>query len=81
MDAALILEGFNVTNRKNPRLIDSSYVAGAPSATFGNILVPLPGRELQLGARLKFRRLVRTLRNSDRRSVAWIRNNVLAHNS
>jgi len=54
MDASLLLEGFNVTNAKNPRLIDASYVSGAPSATFGNVLVPLPGRELQVGARLKF---------------------------
>jgi hypothetical protein len=54
MDASLIVEGFNVTNRKNPRLIDASYVGSAPSATFGNVLVPLPGRELQLGLRLKF---------------------------
>jgi outer membrane receptor for ferrienterochelin and colicin len=54
MDASLLVEGFNVTNAKNPRLIDASYVSGAPSATFGDILVPLPGRELQLGARLRF---------------------------
>ena len=54
MDASLLVEGFNVTNAKNPRLIDAAYVSGAPSATFGNVLVPLPGRELQLGARLKF---------------------------
>ena len=46
MDASLLVEGFNVTNAKNPRLIDASYVSGAPSATFGNVLVPLPGREL-----------------------------------
>ncbi len=54
MDASLLVEGFNVTNAKNPRLIDASYVSGAPSPTFGNVLVPLSGRELQLGARLKF---------------------------
>ena len=54
MDASLLVEGFNVTNAKNPRLIDATYVSGAPSATFGNVLVPLPGRELQLGARLRF---------------------------
>jgi len=54
MDASLLLDGFNVTNAKNPRLIDASYVAGAPSATSGNVLVPLPGRELQVGVRLKF---------------------------
>ena len=35
-------------------LIDALYMDTAPSATFGNVLVPLPGRELQLGARLKF---------------------------
>jgi hypothetical protein len=29
-------------------------VKGAPGPTFGGVLVPLPGRELQLGARLKF---------------------------
>ncbi len=54
MDASLLVEGFNVTNAKNPRLIDASYVSGAPGATFGDVLVPLPGRELQLGARLRF---------------------------
>ena len=54
MDASLLVEGFDVTNAKNPRLIDASYVSAAPSATFVNVLVPLLGRELQLGARLKF---------------------------
>ena len=54
MDASLLVEGFNVTNAKNPRLIDAAYVSGAPGPTFGGVLVPLPGRELQLGARLKF---------------------------
>jgi hypothetical protein len=54
MDASLLVEGFNVTNKKNPSLIDASYVNGAPSPTFGGVLVPLPGRELQVGARLKF---------------------------
>jgi len=54
LDASLLVEGFNVTNAKNPRLIDSGYVNGVPVATFGDVLVPLPGRELQLGARLRF---------------------------
>jgi hypothetical protein len=54
MDASLLVEGFNVTNAKNPRLIDAAYVSGAPGRTFGDLLVPLPGRELQLGVRLKF---------------------------
>ncbi len=53
-EASLLLEGFNVTNAKNPRLIDAAYVSGAPGPNFGNVLVPLPGRELQLGVRLKF---------------------------
>jgi outer membrane receptor protein involved in Fe transport len=53
-EASLLVEGFNVTNAKNPRLIDAAYVAGAPGPTFGDVLVPLPGRELQLGARLRF---------------------------
>jgi len=30
------------------------FVSGAPSATFGDVLVPLPGRELVMGVRLKF---------------------------
>jgi len=54
MEASLLVEGFNVTNARNPRLIDATYVSGAPGPTFGDVLVPLPGRELQLGVRLKF---------------------------
>jgi hypothetical protein len=54
LDASFLVEGFNVTNAKNPRLIDAAYVRGAPGPTFGDVLVPLPGRELQLGVRLKF---------------------------
>jgi hypothetical protein len=54
MDASFLVEGFNVTNAKNPRLIDAGYINGVPSATFSDILVPLPGRELQLGVRLRF---------------------------
>lgn len=53
-EASLLVEGFNVTNAKNPRLIDAAYVRGAPGPTFGDVLVPLPGRELQLGVHLKF---------------------------
>ena len=54
MEASFLVEGFNVTNAKNPRLIDAAYVSGAPGPTFGDVLVPLPGRELQMGVRLKF---------------------------
>lgn len=53
-EASLLLEGFNVTNAKNPRLINAAYISGAPGPNFGDVLVPLPGRELQLGVRLKF---------------------------
>jgi hypothetical protein len=54
VEASLLVEGFNVTNAENPKLIDASYVGAAPSPTFGEVLVPLPGRELQFGARVKF---------------------------
>jgi hypothetical protein len=53
MDASLIVEGFNVTNA-NPQLIDASYVAGEPGPNFGEVLVPLAGRELQMGLRVKY---------------------------
>jgi len=49
-----LVEGFNVTNARNPRLIDTAYVNGQPGPTFGGVRVPLPGREIQLGARLQF---------------------------
>lgn len=51
---SILAEGFNVTNARNPRLIDNAYVAGQPGPTFGQVLVPLPGREMQLGLRLRF---------------------------
>ena len=35
-------------------LIDASWVNGAPGPNFGEVLVPLPGRETQLGFRLEF---------------------------
>ena len=53
-DASLLVEGFNVTNARNPRLIDAGYVGVGPGPNFGNILVPLSGRELQMGVRLKY---------------------------
>ncbi len=49
-----LVEGFNVTNARNPRLIDAAYVAGKPGPNFGKVRVPLPGREIQLGLRLQF---------------------------
>ena len=51
---SILAEGFNVTNARNPRLVDTAYIAGQPGPSFGQILVPLPGREIQLGLRLRF---------------------------
>jgi len=51
---SILAEGFNVTNARNPRLIDTAYVSGQPGPNFGEVLVPLPGREIQLGLRLQF---------------------------
>jgi hypothetical protein len=52
--ASILLEGFNVFNARNPRLINSFYVDGAPGPEFGQTLVPLPGREVQIGMRFQF---------------------------
>jgi hypothetical protein len=52
--ASALVELFNLTNARNPRQIDTGYVAGAPVATFGDTIVPLPGREAQIGLRLEF---------------------------
>jgi len=51
---SILAEGFNVTNARNPRLVDTAYIAGQPGPSFGQVLVPLPGREIQLGLRLRF---------------------------
>jgi len=51
---SLLFEGFNVTNARNPRLIDAAYVSGQPGPNFAEVRVPLPGREIQLGLRLQF---------------------------
>ena len=52
--ASALIEFFNLTNARNPRLIDSFWVNGAPGPTFGQTRVPLPGREIQLGFRFEF---------------------------
>jgi outer membrane receptor for ferrienterochelin and colicin len=52
--ASALIEFFNLTNERNPRLIDNSWVSGAPGPTFGDTRVPLPGREIQIGFRLTF---------------------------
>jgi hypothetical protein len=50
----VLIEAFNLTNARNPRLIDSAWVNGAPGPTFGSVHVPLPGREAQIGFRFEF---------------------------
>jgi len=52
--ATLLIELFNLTNARNPRLIDNAFLRGAPGPTFGDTLVPLPGREAQIGVRFTF---------------------------
>jgi hypothetical protein len=52
--AAALVEFFNVTNARNPRLIDNAYIQNAPGPTFGEVLVPLHGREAQLGVKFQF---------------------------
>jgi hypothetical protein len=49
-----LLEFFNLFNASNPRVVHTDYVNGAPSSDFGTIRVPLPGREAQLGIRVRF---------------------------
>jgi outer membrane receptor protein involved in Fe transport len=51
---SVLAEGFNVTNARNPRLIDAGFVSGQPGPKFGTVNVPLPGREIQFGVRLQF---------------------------
>ena len=50
----LLVEFFNLTNAANPRLINNGFVAGSPVQDFGTTRVPLPGREMQIGARFRF---------------------------
>jgi outer membrane receptor protein involved in Fe transport len=52
--ASLLVEAFNVTNRRNPLLVDNFYEGGQPGPSFGEVRVPLPGREIQFGLRLQF---------------------------
>jgi hypothetical protein len=52
--ASALIEFFNMTNEGNPRLIDNSWVSGAPGPTFGDTRIPLPGREIQIGFRFTF---------------------------
>ena len=51
---AALVEFFNLTNAGNPLLIDSAFIDGEPSPDFGSTRVPLPGREVQVGIRVRF---------------------------
>ena len=52
--ASGLVEFFNLTNQANPKLINNSFIKGAPGPQFGQVLVPLPGREVQFGLRFQF---------------------------
>ena len=52
--ASALLECFNLTNASTPGLIDNFYQNGVPGPTFGTVKIPLPGRETQVGFRLRF---------------------------
>lgn len=52
--ASGLVEFFNLTNQANPRLINNFFINGAPGPQFGQVRVPLPGREVQFGLRFKF---------------------------
>ena len=49
-----LVEFFNIANRANPKLVNAFWTNGAPGPDFGQILVPLPGREIQMGLRFNF---------------------------
>ncbi len=51
---SVLIEVFNVTNARNPFLIDTAFVSGSPGPDFGSTQVPLPGREVQIGIRFQF---------------------------
>ena len=54
LSASALIECFNLFNARNPRTIDNNYTASGPVATFGDVNVPYPGREAQIGFRLTF---------------------------
>jgi hypothetical protein len=54
LELGLFVDVFNATNARNPRLIDANYVEGEPGPRFGEIRVPFPGREVQIGVRARF---------------------------
>jgi hypothetical protein len=56
---SVLAEVFNLTNARNPSVIQNFYVMGAsgsfsPGPNFGGTLTPLPGREAQFGWKFEF---------------------------
>jgi hypothetical protein len=51
---AALAEFFNLTNAANPELINNFWTNGAPGTQFGQVQLPLPGREIQFGFRFNF---------------------------
>jgi len=49
-----LVEFFNLTNQANPSLVNNAWISGAPGPEFGQVRVPLPGREVQFGLRFTF---------------------------
>jgi hypothetical protein len=48
---SILAEAFNLTNEENAKSIVNDFVNGAPGPNFGDVRVPLSGREIQLGVR------------------------------
>jgi hypothetical protein len=53
-DLSALVEFFNITNQANPKLTNNFFLSGAPGPQFGPVLVPVPGREVQMGLRFQF---------------------------
>ncbi len=51
---AVLAEAFNLTNARNPSVLETFFSEGRPGPGFGTTRVPLPGREVQLGLRVTF---------------------------
>ena len=49
-----LVEFFNIANRANPELVNNAWINGAPGPDFGKVLVPVLGREIQMGLRFDF---------------------------
>ena len=59
MTTSVLAEVFNLTNARNPSVIQQFYTQGAngsfgPGPTFGTTLTPLLGREAQFGVKFEF---------------------------